>query len=96
MFSIPNYSTKQKELQIINGTVMLHDCHCTCNNPAFHSLYILTKQLSKELSPADKQQLIKCLGEDHGDTAHGDTEDIALEDLEKLFEEEDTTKEEAG
>lgn len=97
MFKTPNFSTKEKELQLINGFVQQHDLLCICPKPAVHCLHILTKKLLPELTDQDKNQLIQCLGttatateEDHGKDA-----DIGLEDLERLFEE-DTTENDTG
>lgn len=84
MFKTPSRSTKQLELQLVNAFVSSHDLTCHCKNPAYHCLWILTKQLSKELLPEEKNQIKQCLGEDHTTTVE-DTTGLATEDLEEIF-----------
>lgn len=86
MFLSPNASTKAKQRLLVNGFVSQHDLLCCCNRPAFHCFNILAEQLSKELSPKEKQQIISCLGTTE-DTTAGTTEDHGIDDLEKLFAE---------
>lgn len=88
MFKTPSRTTKQLELQLVNSFVSSHDLTCYCKNPAYHCLWILTKQLSKELKPEEKEQIKQCLGEDHTTIAE-DTTGIATEDLEEIFGQED-------
>lgn len=97
MFLSPTFTTKQKQLQLINGFVQQHDYLCICKKPAFHCLKILTEQLAPELSEPEKQQIKQCLGTTTTDTAtdRGEEEDIGLEDLEKLFEN-DPTEDDTG
>lgn len=75
---------------LMNGFVTQHDFFCNCPEPAFHCISILAKQLKKELSPENKKQLIKCLGEDTPTEDAGTGDDIGIGDLEKLFAEDDT------
>lgn len=80
------YNKKQNQLQFTNLAIGIHDLNCTCNNPGFHVLKILTNQIGKELNNTDKNTIKECLGgSDHIPTAEDDGLDIA-EDLEKLFE----------
>lgn len=89
MFSTPNYSKKQLQLQLTNSFVTNHDFICDCKKPTFHCMIILAKQLAPELTQQEKQQIIQCLGET--DTT---TEDIGTDldagELEKLFAEDVT------
>lgn len=92
MYQTPTRSTRQLNLQLTNAFVTCHDLACQCKNPAYHSLWILTKQLSKELKPEEKEQIKKCLGDDHITTTEENT-GFATADLEEIFggdEEEDT------
>lgn len=88
MFQTPTSTTRQKELKLINCIVSTHDCLCECNNPAYHSLYILTKQLKPELQKKEIEQLQKCLGDADTTTKEEDT-GYDIGDLEKLFGEGD-------
>lgn len=90
MFHTPNLSTKGKEKQLINAFVGSHDLLCNCNEPAFHCLQILTKNLAPELSKNNKDQLIQCLGTTTTAATAGGEEDLGIEDLEKLFAEDGT------
>lgn len=76
--------SKQQNLQLINCFVGCHDLTCHCNNPAFHCLSILIKQLKPELKKQEKEQIQKWLGTTEEDVTH--TEDFG-EDLETLFAE---------
>lgn len=95
MFHTPNLTTKGKEKQLVNAFVSCHDLSCNCNEPAFHSLLVLTKTLAPELSEKNKQQLIACLGSTTTAATATEEEDLGIEDLEKLFAE-DGTEEETG
>ncbi len=89
MFSTPKLTKTQQENQLINCCIGNHDLLCHCKNPGYHTLWILTNKIGKELTPQEKQQLKQCLGEDHTtNAADGPEEDIG--DLELLFAE-DTT-----
>lgn len=92
MFSTPQFSQRKLELQLVNNFIGAHDLVCSCNNPGFHSLLILGKQIGPELNQQDKQQIKQCLGSD--DTATADTADLDFGDLEKLFAED--TEDAAG
>ncbi len=96
MFKHPHSTTRQKQLQLINGFVTQHDYLCCCDQPAFHCMIILCKQLSSELTDENKKQIIQCLGTTDTATATGPgdaAEELGLEDLEKLFATEDTPEE---
>nr|QOI17548.1 hypothetical protein [TTV-like mini virus] len=90
MFQATCYSKKQQENQFVNSIITNHDLCCGCNNPAYHSLYILTKKLAPELKEQEKNQLKKCLGEEHTTAADGVEGDLTFGDLDKLFEEDFT------
>ena len=87
MFLTPSRNTKQNQLQLTNAAITCHDLTCSCNNPGFHTLLTLTKQIGPELTEQEKTQLIKCLGITTADTARTEEEDHGLEDLEELFAE---------
>ncbi len=78
------------EKQLINTFVGNHDLICMCDNPAYHSLQILIKQLKPELKQEEIKQLQLCLGEETTTTA-ANAEDTGIDigDLEKLFGEDD-------
>lgn len=82
---------KEKKLQFVNAIVGIHDFNCNCKNPAFHSAKILLEQLAPELTPQDKINLQKCLGED---TAGEDGPIDDFGDLEDIFA--DDTTEDTG
>lgn len=85
MFQNPNYGHRRLQLEITNTCIQVHGLTCSCNNPGYHLLQILTEQIGKELKPEEKNQLKQCLG-DQGTTAAGGEEDHIFGDLEELFE----------
>lgn len=96
MFKYPTKNNKRQELKLMNSFITSHDLTCECNHPAFHVLQVITKQLAKELTTEEKNQIKKCLGDgtDHVTGEEDTTPDIG-EDLEKLFEG-DFTEEDTG
>lgn len=83
----PKYGPSRKELNWINGCIIMHDNFCGCDEPANHLLFAVAKK-SGYLVVKNQQ---KCLtsGEDQEDG--GIEEDTGLQDgeLERLFAEED-------
>lgn len=96
MFSQPKLSTKAKELQLTNSFVTSHDFVCNCKEPAKHCLNILIKQLAPELTDKEKLQIQQCLGTTTAAATTAGEDDLGLEDLEKLFELDDTSEEATG
>lgn len=80
------FSTKAQQLQFVNAIIGIHDIGCRCNNPAFHSYSILTKQLKNELQPEERKQIITCLG-DPDTTATKDEDGFEDGELDRLFSE---------
>ncbi len=77
---------KQTTQQLINTFCNTHDLVCDCDHQPFHILKLLATKLSTELTPQQKQEIIKCLG----DTTTGEeitmvAEDDFGKDLEDLF-----------
>lgn len=85
MFKKPAFNNKKLQLQLVNGFVHEHDLVCCCNNPGYHVLQITATQIGQELSPKQKQQIIKCLGETTTGDAEDGAEDLDLGDLDALF-----------
>lgn len=86
MFHPVKYEERKLQLKLTNLGVSSHDLVCDCPQPAFHTLKILCKQLSGELSPEQKQEIKKCLGLEDIVDALGEEDFDFGEDLEKLFE----------
>ncbi len=90
MYKPITYNERKIQLQITNLTVHGHDLVCSCNEPAFHSLKIITKQLQGELTKKQKEEIKTCLGitpttADAGiKEENGDDDDFG-EEIEKLF-----------
>lgn len=87
MFLTPRYSTKQTQLQLTNAAISCHDLACSCNNPGFHTLLTLAKQIGPELNKQERNQILQCLGDTTTATEPTAEEDHGLEDLEELFAE---------
>lgn len=87
MYQPTKYTERKLQLQITNGAVCMHDLACNCNEPAYHTLRILSKQLAGELTKQQKKQIQECLGiKDSTTTITEDAEDFGKE-LEELFAE---------
>ncbi len=100
MYKPITYNERKIQLQLTNLAVHGHDLICDCQEPAFHSLKIITKQLQGELTKKQKEEITKCLGTTPTTGAagikeeNGDDDDFG-EEIERLFaqdkEEEDPT-----
>lgn len=87
MFKTPSRNIKKLQLDVVNGFIHIHDIACSCNEPGYHTLQIAINQIGKDLTKQQRNQLIKCLGENTtGDAADGDA-DLQFGDLDALFAE---------
>lgn len=83
-----DYLTRKQKLNFINTICSCHDLTCPCDQAPFHSLKLLTTQLSAELTTTQKEEIQKCLGiTTAGDGVGADDPGFDTGDLEKLFEE---------
>ncbi len=89
------YNNKKLQLQITNSLIHCHDLACDCDDPTFHSTYLILQQLGKEFPENQRQKLKQCLGDTDTDVLGEPTGDDLGEDLEKLFAE-DTEKDPTG
>lgn len=88
MFKPQTYNDKKLQLLITNSLIHSHDLACDCNDPTFHSTLLILKQLGKEFTDQQKQQIKQCLGttteekdtDDHGDDFGKELEDLFAED----------------
>lgn len=88
-------TSKHDQLKFTNVVIHFHDYICTCNEPLIHSTKLLLKQLSKDLTPKQQEDLQKCLTSTREDVAAIAEDGLDIgEDLERLFAadtEEDST-----
>lgn len=84
MFKTPERSDRRNLLQFVNAIIHSHDMLCDCSDGPFHSLKLLTTQLSPDLSKQQKEEIKKCLGDTTAAT-HGDDDGLDIGDLENLF-----------
>lgn len=90
MFKPPIYLTKKgKHNALINSFVHSHDLLCSCQNPTFHCLQILSEEIGPQLKSEEKNQIKQCLGDDTTIAVGTDAGDPDMADLEKLFEDDD-------
>lgn len=83
----PNYSKKQLTLQSVNGYVHIHDLNCKCDQPLKHIINQITDQ-----EPTIKKWLATTTAEDGNHATGGDIDDFGPGELERLFAEEEDTK----
>lgn len=78
-------SPRQKNLQIVNTYVAIHDLNCHCEKPLHHILQQIYDQ-----EPTLKQETCHTTEKDGGDHTGGETiDDFGPGELEALFAEKD-------
>lgn len=86
----PQYGPRGLENQIYNSIFHNHDLACGCKDPQLHILYLFSKDNKQKKLSLKELKEIKCrlTGEEDAEPT-GEDEDIGLEELERLFGEED-------